>query len=740
MNNPKTMIVESEKINGSQSQSAIETDKKPNVVTLAKMTGLSEINQKIELKYKIDKIKQVTETNAYSLKINLITSYYRASSMERQLELDECLTRNSENPLIDRIILLIDDEASLPVQSEKIEIRKLDKRPTFADWLSVTEEMQLQGAVLLANSDIYFDESLILVHQVLSEPSILMALSRWEVEAGSTRQHPNPHWSQDVWAISAGTPQVDLDQIRERLGIRLGVPRCDNKVAYVFASAGWSIRNPFNFLRSYHLQASQERNYDRKADKTIVGAVAYVEPSLALDKNSALHFDVWTVKPHDVVSVTVNNSLDKWKKQAANMQDEHVWGIAKTVNSKLASAPSARQDIFNNGKRIYANHAGMSIYEKDNRLLVAPSFHPRDWMVIDKSLPFHPEFTRQFFKPVLDDHLSNISERPKNETDVNFWQYPCRTEQQALDNHLSIREPSIDQATRTINVYVPLPWATYIDNKEFPKPILTIITNRLDFLAHLAKSLGYILKAHTVCQHIRWRNIREIAVQIGISDLHISHCTAQARAEMAATNSSLHLHPWTLYAVNYCDPTRNQGLVAGKPMRERKYLASFIGAHMPHYLSDIRLRLHEELSALNADDIVTDLGDLWHFNQVVYEHQVARKNTSQVMPVNLEEKTYRYNQVLSDSRFSLCPEGAGPNTLRLWESIAVGAVPVLFNQSLELPEKIRGNLIDSSVFWEGAEFGSVFVDWLRSFSSEVWEYKKHYSQMLFIRSKDLCCF
>ena len=39
--------------------------------------------------------------------------------------------------------------------------------------------------------------------------------------------------------------------------------------------------------------------------------------------------------------------------------------------------------------------------------------------------------------------------------------------------------------------------------------------------------------------------------------------------------------------------------------------------------------------------------------------------------------TRRYNQLLSDSVFSLCPEGAGPNTLRLWESLAVGAIPVV---------------------------------------------------------------
>lgn len=734
------MVAKPETINKSSHQNANAIIFRGIDLSLNQDIGLQDLNQKNVANSKINVINKIIKFDEPIKNINLITSYYRASSKIRQHELDECLTRNAENPLINRIILMIDDDATLPFQSEKIEVRKLDKRPTFADWLIIVEEMQLEGVILLANSDIYFDESLSLVHQVLSEPSVFMALSRWEDEAGSIRPHPNPHWSQDVWAISASTSAVDLRQIRERLRFRLGVPRCDNKVAYVFATAGWSIRNPCNFIRSYHLQESQERNYDKKADATIVGAVAYVEPSLSLTSNSALHFDIWTVKPHDVVKVTVNNSLEKWKKQAAAMQTDEVLEMAKPSNSTFTAMPSSRQDILNNGQRIYANHAGMAIYEKGDWLLAAPSFNPREWMVIEKSNPFQPQFTRQFFKPVLNEHLSDFSERPKSETDVNFWQYPCRTEHQALDNHLAIREPSIDHATRTINVYVPLPWATYIDNKVFPKDILKNITNRLEFLTHLARSLGYLLKAHTVCQHIRWRNIREIAAQIGISDLHISHCTAQARAEMAATNSTLHLHPWTLYAVNYCDPTRNQGLIVGKPMRERKYLASFIGAHMPHYLSDIRVRLHNELSALKADDIVTDLGDLWHFNQVVYEHQVASKHIAQVMPVNLEDKTFRYNQVLSDSRFSLCPEGAGPNTLRLWESIAVGAVPVLFNRSLELSEQMRAPLIDLALFWEGDELGSVFVNWLRSFSLDDLERRNHQLQLLFVNIRKIICF
>lgn len=49
-------------------------------------------------------------------------------------------------------------------------------------------------------------------------------------------------------------------------------------------------------------------------------------------------------------------------------------------------------------------------------------------------------------------------------------------------------------------------------------------------------------------------------------------------------------------------------------------------------------------------------------------------------------KTEKYNQVLLDSRYSLCPSGSGPNSIRLWESLACGAIPVLLADTLDLPE------------------------------------------------------
>ena len=46
---------------------------------------------------------------------------------------------------------------------------------------------------------------------------------------------------------------------------------------------------------------------------------------------------------------------------------------------------------------------------------------------------------------------------------------------------------------------------------------------------------------------------------------------------------------------------------------------------------------------------------------------------------------YNYNRLLLESCFSLCPSGSGPNSIRLWESLACGSIPVLLADTLDLP-------------------------------------------------------
>tara|TARA_R100000664_G_scaffold34234_1_gene55434 strand:+ start:1922 stop:2734 length:813 start_codon:yes stop_codon:yes gene_type:complete len=91
---------------------------------------------------------------------------------------------------------------------------------------------------------------------------------------------------------------------------------------------------------------------------------------------------------------------------------------------------------------------------------------------------------------------------------------------------------------------------------------------------------------------------------------------------------------------------------------KRKYKTSFIGSSSTH---NIRKELFELNN--NNDIIVRDTGN-WFYEK----------------PSNDRGKySNKFKEYLLSSKLSLCPQGTGPSTIRLYESMAVGSIPIIFN-------------------------------------------------------------
>ena len=155
--------------------------------------------------------------------------------------------------------------------------------------------------------------------------------------------------------------------------------------------------------------------------------------------------------------------------------------------------------------------------------------------------------------------------------------------------------------------------------------------------------------------------------------------------------SDIQLRPCPLYAVNIEDINRNSIFSKCDPLNlNRKFLYSFQGAYHPSwYLTDIRKRIFEMKHPDNC--YVNHIGN-WHFDNIVYN---KLQNSEYILNETDTDKdrTIKYNKLLLDSRYSLCPSGSGPNSIRFWESLAVGSIPVLLADTLELP---------SHELWNGA--------------------------------------
>ena len=280
-----------------------------------------------------------------------------------------------------------------------------------------------------------------------------------------------------------------------------------------------------------------------------------------------------------------------------------------------------------------------------------------------------------------------VRNKPRDRADTLFWQYPCLTEGAAWEQHAGLAEPVLRDGE--LHTYLGLPWATWIDfARKAAWPAggaaamalqLQMLGVRLSGLRGALGELGIGLRVHTVCQHVYWRDMTQTWRRLGVTDAWLSHCPPPSES----ADPDLTLHPWALFAVNVRDPHRRNGIVENRDPTSKGVLASFTGAHAGHYLSDSRLRLR---ALENEAGFVVRVTDSWHFEQVVYGEQIGGQQ-----PAHDEgNTTAAYNALLSDSIFSLCPAGAGANTLRLWESLAVGSIPVLCGPQPMLPA--GGNL------------------------------------------------
>ncbi len=291
------------------------------------------------------------------------------------------------------------------------------------------------------------------------------------------------------------------------------------------------------------------------------------------------------------------------------------------------------------------------------------------------------QLRRGFLDGALPPVLWPVADRPAGPGDTMFWQFPCRTEGAAFSLHQH-RAPL--REGRTLHVYLGLPWATWLDMRRRDPALpasaaeFALQRVRLQGLHGAVQAAGGRLRVHTVCQHVAWADLLPAWAELGVTDVWLSHLPARPEALAPLHRAGLQGHPWRLFAVNVEDSARRAGLEPGRDPAQRRWLASFVGAHAPHYVSDVRQRL-QRLAAVPGFHVALREG--WHFEQVVYGHQVA----GQEAPPEPDDSVRAYNALLTDSVFALCPSGAGPNTLRLWEALAAGTVPVLLGEMPVLP-------------------------------------------------------
>lgn len=240
-----------------------------------------------------------------------------------------------------------------------------------------------------------------------------------------------------------------------------------------------------------------------------------------------------------------------------------------------------------------------------------------------------------------------------------FWQYPVITEKEFFNQNKN--EP----------LYCGFPWATIIDKQ-------VNLNDLYHYFIPFLKHKNY----YTCCQHIHFKSLISFFNLIGINCVYSPH---KILNENFINN--IKIIPCPLYGVNIENNNNNNYFKNINFLNiERPLLYSFIGGYQDNYISNIRPNIFK----IKNNKYISYIENTkkWHFNNIVYNNSQNFNNDINI-DNNYINNTNKFNYILSKTRFSLCPSGSGPNSIRFWESLAIGSIPVLLSDSLELPYNIE---------------------------------------------------
>jgi len=201
----------------------------------------------------------------------LVTQFYKPENEDRFNEIKYCLRKNIQNPLIDVIAVHV-KPSDIPYleTSGKIKIFEIADRATYQYLFDIGESLIGDGLIIVANSDIFIDEEAIELCLEHLQENEMYALSRWDLDEDMEAKHHKTWDSQDTWIFKNSIKSGNYD-------IPLGIPGCDNRIAYELKEAGYKVINPSKTIKTYHFHLSNYRSY-REIDR-LEGEFYCITPS-----------------------------------------------------------------------------------------------------------------------------------------------------------------------------------------------------------------------------------------------------------------------------------------------------------------------------------------------------------------------------------------------------------------------------------------------------------------------------
>lgn len=199
--------------------------------------------------------------------IILITQFYKPKWNLRYQEIRKCLLKNLNNKYISKIYLFCEEKFDFQeiFRNDKVDLSKLvqlkSKRLSFKKVFNFSNKFN-NDIKILANSDIYFDESIKKLYK-LDFNKLFLSLTRFNLKDSKFVLQHNPKHSQDTW-IWKDNLSIGKFKDYDKDGIKLGIWGCDNRINYIVKKSGYNVKNYCKDIMTYHLHKENLQRNDVK--------------------------------------------------------------------------------------------------------------------------------------------------------------------------------------------------------------------------------------------------------------------------------------------------------------------------------------------------------------------------------------------------------------------------------------------------------------------------------------------
>lgn len=183
------------------------------------------------------------------------------------------MRRNLVCMALDEVCVFVEFGAEPLPHSRRLRTQTITARPTYTDFFAWLNEVAApDDTSIIANADIFFDESLRVVAKWQPRRRTALALARWNLQDDGSAALFDRNDSQDAWVFKGTVSGVFGD-------FPVGVPRCDNRLVHELEKGGYIVRNPAFTIRTYHLHSGERVEYGTLNENDFVGPpYGYVWP------------------------------------------------------------------------------------------------------------------------------------------------------------------------------------------------------------------------------------------------------------------------------------------------------------------------------------------------------------------------------------------------------------------------------------------------------------------------------